>query len=84
MDDFDLTFTVSRPLGCHSRHTAMEAWCAPGMRVEVLMGEDGLVGSRYMARVLEMDKGRALVEFEVRSTPPFAHKPSGPLDRQTD
>jgi hypothetical protein len=54
------------------------------MRVEVLMGEDGLVGSRYMARVLEMDKGRALVEFEVRSTPPFAHKPSGPLDRQTD
>ena len=79
-----MTFTVSRPLWDHSRHTAMEAWCAPGMRVEVLMGEDGLVGSRYMARVLEMDKGRALVEFEVRSTPPFAHKPSGPLDRQAD
>ena len=62
----------------------MDAWCAPGLRVEVLMSEEGLAGSRYMARVIDMDKARAFVEFEVRCGPPFAQKPSGPLDRQAD
>ena len=67
-----------------SESRAMDAWCAPGLRVEVLMSEEGLAGSRYMARVIDMDKARAFVEFEVRSRPPFAQKPSGPLDRQAD
>ena len=44
----------------------MDAWCIPGMRVEVILCEEGLAGSRYAARVIEMDKGRAFVEFEVR------------------
>lgn len=44
----------------------MDAWCTPGERVEVILCEEGLAGSRYAARVIEMDKGRAFVEFEVR------------------
>jgi hypothetical protein len=44
----------------------MDAWCTPGKRVEVILCEEGLAGSRYAARVIEVDKGRAFVEFEVR------------------
>ena len=43
----------------------MDSWCTCGMRVEVLLTEEGLAGSRYVARVIEKPaKGRALVEFE--------------------
>ena len=45
----------------------MDAWCSVGMRVEVILTEEGLAGSRYAGRVIEMAKGRALVEFEVRA-----------------
>ena len=35
------------------------------MRVEVILTEEGLAGSRYAGRVVEMTKVKALVEFEV-------------------
>ena len=47
----------------------MDAWCAPGMRVEVSLTEEGLFGSRYAATVIELGKGKAYVEFEVRGRP---------------
>ena len=51
-------------------HTpSMDAWCAPGMRVEVSLTEEGLFGSRYAATVIELGKGKAYVEFEVRGRP---------------
>ena len=47
----------------------MSEWCKEGMRVEVILTEDGLAGSRYVAKVISMNakghKGSALVEFEV-------------------
>ena len=43
--------------------------CTPGTRVEVILTEDGLAGSRYAAIVIEVAKGKALVEFEVSSRP---------------
>ena len=40
--------------------------CVPGMRCEVILSEEGLAGSRYCARVIELGKGgKVLVEFEV-------------------
>ena len=46
----------------------MDAWCTPGTRVEVLLTEEGLAGSRYAGTVIEVAKGKALVEFEVSSS----------------
>ena len=42
-----------------------EALFNAGMRVEVILTDEGLAGSRYAGRVIEMEKNRALVEFEV-------------------
>lgn len=44
----------------------MESWCHVGLRAEAALHEDGLFGSRYVGRVLELAKGEALLEFEVR------------------
>jgi len=43
----------------------LQAWCTPGMKLEVIMTEDGLAGSRYVGKVMSMKKCSALVEFEV-------------------
>jgi hypothetical protein len=43
----------------------LQSWCTPGMKVEVILTEDGLVGSRYVGKVMSMKKCSALVEFEV-------------------
>ena len=43
----------------------MDSWCTAGTRVEVILTEDGLSGSRYAGRVIELAKSRALIEFEV-------------------
>ncbi len=37
---------------------------AAGMRVEVILTEEGLAGSRYAGRIIEIAKAKALVEFE--------------------
>jgi hypothetical protein len=48
----------------------LQAWCTPGMKLEVIMTEDGLAGSRYVGKVMSMKKCSALVEFEVCAHPP--------------
>ena len=61
----------------------MDSWCATGKRVEVLMIEDGLGGSKYAGRVIEVKMGSALVEFEVsrffHDSPLFCMLSSSPL-----
>ena len=42
-------------------------WMSVGLRVEVLLTDEGLFGSRYAGRVLEIQKAKALVEFEART-----------------
>lgn len=44
---------------------ATSSWCTVGQRVEVLQTDEGLIGSRYAGRVLEMAKWRVHVEYEV-------------------
>lgn len=39
-------------------------FCTSGARIEVILTEEGLYGSRYAARVVEVVKGKAQVEFE--------------------
>lgn len=52
----------------------MESWCTINMRVEVILHDEGLAGSRYAGRTISMKKGEALVEFEVRAPPPCLHE----------
>ena len=44
-------------------------WLVPGGACEVLMQEEGLWGSHYTAKILEVTKQKAKIEFEVRKTP---------------
>ena len=64
----DLTSARTR---AHS-HTAMPkkrertvdmSWLQPGVAVEVIMEEPGLIGSRYPAKVLQVTAGKAKVEI---------------------
>ena len=48
-----------------SNANATSGWCTIGQRVEVLQTDEGLAGSRYAGRVLEMSKHRVHVEYEV-------------------
>ena len=41
-------------------------WLVPGGACEVLMQEEGLWGSHYTAKILEVTKQKAKVEFDVR------------------
>ena len=42
-------------------------WLVPGGACEVLMQEEGLWGSHYTAKILEVTKQKAKIEFEVRT-----------------
>ena len=44
-------------------------WLVPGRACEVLMQEEGLWGSHYTAKILEVTKQKAKVEFDVRKHP---------------
>ena len=42
-------------------------WLVPGGACEVLMQEEGLWGSHYTAKILEVTKQKSKIEFEVRT-----------------
>jgi len=44
-------------------------WLVPGGACEVLMQEEGLWGSHYTAKILEVTKQKSKIEFEVRTAP---------------
>lgn len=44
-------------------------WLVPGAACEVLMQEEGLWGSHYTAKILEVTKQKSKIEFEVRNAP---------------
>ena len=46
---------------------ADKAWLVPGGACEVLMQEEGLWGSHYTAKILEVTKQKSKIEFEVRT-----------------
>ena len=56
-------------------------WLVPGGACEVLMQEEGLWGSHYTAKILEVTKQKSKIEFEVRNalhsaTHPSARRPA--------
>ena len=55
--------TSMPPAKKRARESASLEWLVPESRVEVVMEEPGLVGSRYPARVLQVKAGKAQVEF---------------------
>ena len=52
----------------------MDSWCKIDMRVEVILVDEGLAGSRYAGRVISMKKGQALIQFEVRMPRPARNR----------
>lgn len=51
-------------------------WLVPGGACEVLMQEEGLWGSHYTAKILEVTKQKAKIEFEVRKRPTHLRRPT--------
>ena len=50
--------------------TSMDkGWLVAGAACEVLMQEEGLWGSHYTAKILEVTKQKSKIEFEVRNAP---------------
>ena len=59
-------------------------WLVPGGACEVLMQEEGLWGSHYTAKILEVTKQKSKIEFEVRNALHSATHPSArPLHSAT-
>ena len=46
-----------------------KGWLVAGAACEVLMQEEGLWGSHYTAKILEVPKQKSKIEFEVRNAP---------------
>ena len=53
-----------------------KGWLVPGGACEVLMQEEGLWGSHYTAKILEVTKQKSKIEFEVRNALHSATHPS--------
>ena len=61
-----------------------QPWLVPGGACEVLMQEEGLWGSHYTAKILEVTKQKSKIEFEVRNALHSATHPSArPLHAAT-
>lgn len=61
---------LARPSPRPAESTSMDkGWLVAGAACEVLMQEEGLWGSHYTAKILEVTKQKSKIEFEVRNAP---------------